>query len=339
MFRRIVLQLIASILGLLLQTAVAEKSTLKASVVKPAPNASFMAAGSITLPFEYYKQHIYIPVQVNGVSGLTFMVDSGADRNILGLRTCRKLGLPAGRLKQEQKVGFGDGLIYTARKKHVDAQVDSIPVARAMAVIDLTRFERHFSHTTDGMLGIPFFQHFVVKLDFGNRLMTLYPAGQYSYRGLGVRIPLIQTGKAFMLIQVVVASSNGARHPAHVIIDTGSNVTLMLDEPFIHALQLDSSLARAQDAKAYGLNGYYSIKRGSIPLLQIGNAETKDLPVDYMEPGGEAHAVKQSAGAIGTGILQGFQTVIFDVPHRQMIFEVKRPREMPGVVRVETAGP
>ena len=337
--RRTSLPLIPAILGLLLHSAAMEDSSLQAKTVPASADNFSLTSGSIAVPFEYYKQHIYISVDLNGVPGPVFMVDSGADRNILSLRTAQKLGLQTGRLRQEQKVGFGDGLIYTAPREYVDARVDSIPIAQTMAVIDLNRFERHFSHTTDGILGVPFFQRFIVKLDFSIHLMTLYPAAHYSYRGLGSRIQLIPASKNFVVVPVVVGGSNGVRHPAQVIIDTGSNATLMLYEDCTRALHLESSLAHAQEAKAYGLNGYYPIKRGSIPYLLIGNAETRNLPVDYIDPNGETHPVRQSVGAIGTGILQGFQSVIFDVPHRRMIFEVRRPPLMPGVVRTETAGP
>jgi hypothetical protein len=338
MFARTSLRYLPFIFGLLLAPAVANLPAQKARTTQASAGRSFLTSGHIAIPFEYFKHHIYISVQVNGLAGLSFMVDSGADQNVLGLRAARKLGLQTGRLRQEQKVGFGDGLIYTAPRARLDARVDSIQVARSMAVIDLTRFERHFSHTTDGMLGGPFFERFVVKFDFSNHIMTLFPAVEYSYRGLGIRTRLSGTRKNFILLPVAVGSPRGLRHPIQAIVDTGSNATLMLYESFAHALQLDGSLAHAQPAKAYGLDGYYSIKRGTVPWLAIGSAETRDLPVDYI-PSGGVHPIKRSAGAIGTGILQGFQNVIFDVPHRQMIFEVKRPPLAPGVVRTETAGP
>jgi len=338
MLGRTSLPLMAATLGLLLHCAIAESPAPNAETARAFAGDAFPGSGSIVVPFEYYKQHIYISVQVNGVAGLIFMLDSGANQNVLSLRASRKLGLQRARLRQKQHVGFGDGMIYTAPSEHVDARVASLSVARSMSVIDLTRLERHLSHTTDGMLGIPFFQRFVVKLDFGNCLMTLFPANRSLYRGVGFRVPVIEARKKFVLIPVILAGSTITRRPALLIVDTGSNATLMVYEPFAHPLRLDSSLAHAQEGKAYGLNGYYPIQRGTISRMQIGNAEAKDVPVDYIEANNGVDPIRRSAGAIGTGLLQGFQAVTFDLSHRQMIFEVKRPPPMSGLVRTETTG-
>ena len=42
---------------------------------------------AMTVPFEYFRRHIYVTVSLQGKLGFIFMLDSGANRDILNLRT------------------------------------------------------------------------------------------------------------------------------------------------------------------------------------------------------------------------------------------------------------
>lgn len=292
-------------------------------------------AGEITLPFEYFNQHIYVTAGINGRPGFAWMLDSGANRDILNLRMARQLGLKVPVKSDRTRVGFGDGQIYVGPEQRVDVEMNSIAVAHAMPVMDLNRFEQHFHHATDGILGYPFFRRYVVKLNFENKQMTVMPPERYRYRGRGVRVPL-QASNDFVLMPVEIGSARYAHQTVNVIVDTGSNMTLMLYEPFVRMLKLESSWRHAQPGMGYGLDGEYPLARGSIDSLAIGDAETRDLPVDYLESAEQAATAKDFPGAVGNGILQSFAAVIFDVPHHQIIFELKPARWQSGVERTVT---
>jgi predicted aspartyl protease len=301
------------------------------------PAISWHTAGEIVLPFEYFRQHIYVTASINGKPGFIFMLDSGANRNILNLRSALQLGIKP-RMAQEKDIGFGEGRTYVGPEESVDVAIGSILVAHGMSVMDLNKFEQHFHHPTDGLLGYPFFRQFVVKIDFQRKLLTLLSANAFSYHGLGIKIPL-RPSKNFAVMPVTVGSAKYTHHPINVVVDTGSNVTLALYERFVHSLDLASSLSHAQSGEAYGLNGYYPVALGTIDSFQIGSAETHNLAVNYMRNDDQVGSERNIPGAIGNGILQSFQVVIFDVPHRRMIFELKPPPWQPGVERTETIEP
>ena len=92
-------------------------------------------------------------------------------------------------------------------------------------------------------------------------------------------------------------------------------------------------------AKAYGLNGYFDVDLGSIHSLQIGTAKARNVPVDYFEPDKEIHLARNITGGIGNGILHSFLAVIFDVPHRRVIFELERPPLHSGTTRTVVIEP
>jgi hypothetical protein len=288
----------------------------------------------VTVPFEYYKQHIYVPISLQGKPGFVFMLDSGANRDILNLRTSKQLGMQPSNMKSEGKVGFGYDLIYVAPAEQMDADLGGLRAASTMSVMDLNRFEMHFSHPTDGMLGYPFFQRYVVKLDFQKKALTLFAPEDFRYRGLGMKIALAHAPDRVVL-PVTIGSDGHQQHSRDVIVDTGSNVGLLLYENFLSSLGLQNNLAYAQPGQAFGLNGYYPVKRGIVYSLLIGQAETRNLPVDYLEKDDQNSAATRP-GAIGNGILQCFQVVIFDLPHHRMIFEMKPQPLQSGLVRTSS---
>ncbi len=294
------------------------------------------SAGKITVPFEYFRQHIYITVSIDSKPGFIFMLDSGANRNILNLRTSRQLVIRPGKLHDVKDVGYGEGHIYVGPEENVDVEIGGFRLAESMSVIDLNQFEQHFHHPTDGMLGYPFLRHFVVKVDFRRKLLTLLPPDHFRYRGVGIEVRLAHS-EDFVMMPVTVGSGRYDEHQVEVAVDSGSNGALMLYERAIRPLKLQNSFLRAQPEQAYGLDGYYSIARSSVSSFAIGNAQTSNLPVDYLRDEDHIGPDRSMAGAIGNGVLQCFEVVILDVPHSHIIFETKAQPWPPGLARTYIA--
>ncbi|MGB8479413.1 MAG: aspartyl protease family protein [Acidobacteriaceae bacterium] len=296
------------------------------------PRHSKAPAAGIMVPFEYFRRHIYVTVSLQGKPGFAFMLDSGANRNILNLRTSKLLGMQPLKLQQEKNVGFGDAPVYVAPEERINATIGSIQVAQVMAVIDLNRFEQHFGHPTDGMLGYPFLRNFVVKVDFQKKLLTLFPRDGYIYRGPGVEIAL-KPSRDFVITPITLGSDRLVRYRVDIAVDTGSDATMMLYDQYVRQLELVDSRQHSVSGLAFGLNGFYPVALGSIDSFYIGDAETHNVAVDYLAENQTAAAEQKLPGAIGNGILQNFRAVIFDVPQGRMFLELKPPPLTPGTTR------
>ncbi len=287
----------------------------------------------ITVPFEYFRRHIYVTVSLQGKPGFIFMLDSGANRNILNLRTSKLLGMQPLKLQQEKNVGFGDAPVYVAPEERINATIGSIQVAQVMAVIDLNRFEQHFGHPTDGMLGYPFLRNFVVKVDFQKKLLTLFPTDGYIYRGSGIEVAL-KPSRDFVITPITLGCDRLVRYSVDMAVDTGSDTTMMLYDQYVRQLELVDSRQHSVSGLAFGLNGFYPVALGSIDSFYIGDAETHNVAVDYLAENETAAAEQKLPGAIGNGILQNFRVVIFDVPQGRMFLELKPPPLTPGTTRI-----
>ncbi len=289
-------------------------------------------AAGITIPFEYFRRHIYVTVALQGKPGFIFMLDSGANRNILNLRTSKLLGMQPVTLQQEKNVGFGDAPVYVAPEERINATIGSVQVAQVMAVIDLNRFEQHFGHPTDGMLGYPFLRNFVVKVDFQKKLLTLFPTDGYIYRGNGVELAL-KPSRDFVITPITLGCDRLVRYSVDLAVDTGSDATMMLYDQYVRQLELQDSRQHSVSGLAFGLNGFYPVALGSINSFFIGDAETHNVAVDYLAQNETAAAEQKLPGAIGNGILQNFRVVIFDVPQGRMFLELKPPPLTPGTTK------
>ncbi|MHB8304294.1 MAG: aspartyl protease family protein [Acidobacteriaceae bacterium] len=335
MFAHVFLLLSASILGQ------APRASLPAVPSRNSPTAlrrpAYLSgkAGETTLPFEYFRRHIYIEIGINGEPAL-FMLDSGTNSNILNLRTAQRLGINPGTMEREEHVGFADGKNYVAGKQSVIAAAGGLQIADAMAVVDMRPFEQQFGHRTDGILGAPFLKHFVVKLDFERKSLSIFPARGYSYRGAGETVKLAEKNGA-VVIPVTLAGSKYDEHTAEMEVDTGSNVTMSLYRHCVHRLHLEQSAVHARSSLAYAINGDFANEHGTIDSLSIGHARTYHPSVDYFEPAQEVHPKCEVAGSIGNGVLQTFQAVIFDLPQQRIIFEVKRAPLQLGEVQDGTS--
>lgn len=334
MIAGIILLLAASIPSQPFQQSPPAESAQKLPVAPAQSVSSKGTATDVTVPFEYFKRHIYIRVSVDGTPGLLFMLDSGANENILNLRTARQLGMHPENIARESNVGFAAGRVSIGGVKTVRASINSTDIANRMTVMDLTPFEQRFGHPTDGMLGSPFLKRFTVKVDFQKKLLTLFPADRYAYHGSGESVRL--SGKSSsIVIPVILSGSEYDSHSAQMEIDTGSNATLSVYRHCVHRLHLEQSILQARLGLAYDVNGDFSNTQGAIDSLGIGRAETYNLPVDYFEPAEAVHPKCEVAGSMGNGVLQSFKAVIFDVSHDRIIFEMNNRPVQLGAIQNE----
>ncbi len=337
MLATIIVLLAAAIPGQPIQQSPSAESAQKLPIAPAQSVSSRGTATDITVPFEYFKRHIYIRVSVDGTPGLLFMLDSGANKNILNLRTARQLGMHPEKIARESNVGFAAGRISVGGVKTVRARIDSTDIADDMTVMDLTPFERRFGHATDGMLGSPFLKRFTARVDFQKKLLTLFPADRYAYHGSGESVR-ISGRSSSIVIPVILSGSEYDSHPAQMEVDTGSNATLSVYRHCVHRLHLEQSILQARLGLGYGVNGDFSNTQGAIDSLGIGRVETYNLPVDYFEPAEPIHPKCEVAGSMGNGVLQSFKAVIFDVPHDRIIFEMNTQPVQLGAMQNENLG-
>ncbi len=273
-----------------------------------------------TIPFEYFNQHIFVTLTVNGNPGYKFLFDTGTSANILNLRTSQDLRLKPESIKKEKDLGLGRGRVSVAAAKNVDVKMGDVRIANVLAIVDLRGLEQINGHTMDGILGFPLLRHYVVELDFQKRTLTLHPFRGYQYQGDG-DILFLRQKKYSAAVSAVLGTGSHTQHDATLEIDTGSDATVLLYSKFVRDAHLIRNIQQPHDAQAYGLGGFFPIQFASLRFMSMGNTEVTPLTVFFMQTTPKISGMRKIGGIVGTSVLDKYQKIIFDVPRGRVILE------------------
>jgi len=148
----------------------------------------------VTLPFEYFRKHILVTMQINDSGPHVCMVDNGFNADVITESAARAMALPVHAMggKTPNAEGFGEssGPETFVVEKTVTLGMKDLPILTGQAyVLDMAGFEDGMGVHFDCVLGLPLFAHYVVEIDFAKRQLMLYdPRGfeSVSYTHLDV---------------------------------------------------------------------------------------------------------------------------------------------------------
>jgi hypothetical protein len=289
----------------------------------------------IAAPFEYFRDHIYVTLTVNGTPGMSFLLDTGTTANVLNLRTSLALGLKPESVKREKDLGLGDGKVSVAAAKNVDLEMGPVQVADILALVDLSGLERFNGHRTDGILGFPLLRRFVVEFDFENHVLTLFPIKHYKYRGPG-DVQYVSHKDKSAAIPVTLCTDDRKHHETVVELDTGSNSTLLLYPEYARGAHMERTFRKRpdpmkQNLQGYGLGGFFPIQYGELAFMAMSHTEVTPMPVFLLETSSMVARRKRIGGIVGTAVLSKYHKVIFDIPHGRIILERRLPTETSSI--------
>ena len=278
---------------------------------------------AMAIPFNFENDHIMVLGRVNGHKALWFLLDTGAEATIVNKTRLPELGLVGFGASTTQGGGNSTDVAY--------ADVASLAIGDAEilnqrnAVIDLSGLEKIYGMPMAGLLGYDFISRFVVRVDYGRKMIDLFEPSDYVYKGSGTKVPFVLEGG-----QPHVASTLtvGAEPPiaADFILDVGAADNVNLTSPFVKAHRL---LELARKKPADGPNTMAGSEkeffaqtsvRGRLGGLTLGAISLKDIPCNLMVGTKGAYAAASISGTIGQGVLHRF-TNIYDYARNVVILE------------------
>lgn len=269
---------------------------------------------STTMPFELIGNHIYVRALLNGKGPYYFALDSGAYdfvtpeiAEVLGLKPeTQTFKRPDGREQHSQKwpplasVQFGD---VTLR----DARFTVVPFVEHDQVEGVTPF--------GGLLGYELFKAFVVRIDYGRRLLTFTDPARFEASPAAAVLPLTFQGH----IPQVLAQIDGAQ--ARFNVDTGDRRLLALFRDFVARNGLRAKYPpKVRAMTGWGIGGPVRSDLSRADRLTLGGFTVTRPVVEMDLPEGGAFDFRNTAGNIGADILRQF-TVTFDYSRARMFLE------------------
>jgi hypothetical protein len=191
------------------------------------PKDRSLPTGRVAVPFRLLNNHVIVDARVNGRGPFPFLVDTGG-HDIITPSTASALGLrEQGEL---EATGAGEHVAMSGY-----AAVESLQVGNAL-LSHQTVTELDFSPVDveglalGGMIGVEFFERFVVEIDYSARTLTLIDPAHFSAsdRGhAGNPTPF----KFYSHMPEVDGDLDGRKGLFNI--DTGSRTELTLTSPFV----------------------------------------------------------------------------------------------------------
>ena len=254
-----------------------------------------------------------VEVRVNGTGPYRFLVDSGADTSVVGLRMAQNLQLPLG----TPVVLNG----MTARNIVDRVRVNELTLgSNTIRQLQLPALrEEHLGG--DGMLGIDALAAQRLMMDFEQKTIKVEDA-RVPLRSLPGEIVITAQRRKGQLILTEVRAS-GIKLDA--VIDTGTEVT-------IGNSKLREKLVRKSGKKLItvattGVTGVtVDLEMAIIPELRLGPITLYNVPIAFADlPPFEVFGLSQEpALLLGTDMLDTFRRVSLDFKDRKVRFQLKK---------------
>lgn len=253
---------------------------------------------SLSIPFEFQNNQIFLQVGINDASPMWFILDSGASGCVIDADVARRLGLKTE--GESRSTGAGKGTVKVTFTKDVAYKLPRVSFSVPTSyVIDLSGQLTLQGRQVAGILGYDFFTRFVVDIDYEARVLTLYDPETFVYAGSGTVVPFALKRKTpYVKIRVKVSGHESEQR--EVLVDSGSGDAVDSD-----ALALSPQKIEVLGGVGLGQEFRTVFSRGE--EAQIG-------PFVLEKPIGATGGVE----LIGTEVLRRFD-VVFDYRHNQII--------------------
>jgi hypothetical protein len=275
----------------------------------------------VQIPIEVYNNLVVVPVVLNETLPLKFIIDTGVRTAILTQKTFTDIL----NLTYSRKYSIaGPGGV-----KRVEAYVTNNVSLRLPGVIgkghavlvleeDYLELRNYLGTDVHGILGYELFSRFIVEIDYGNKMMTLYAPNRFTPKRRFETVPItIEDTKPYVNVNVTLQDNTTIN--AKLLMDSGASHALLLDPATDERIKVPAHYVSSLIGR--GLGGEITGKAGRVKSLGIGSFMIKDPIASFPDPNSYMDSLKHGSisrnGTLGGEILSRF-TVIFNFPKEEV---------------------
>jgi len=272
-----------------------------------------LAIGGDDINARKVSSRMTVEVKVNGRGPYHFLVDSGADTSVVGLRIANQLQLPLGT----------PAILHAMTARNI---VDRVKVEQL--TIGSSTFRnlqlpalRESDLGGDGMVGIDSLVEQRLMMDFERKMIKVEDARIPWKRMPGEIVVIARRQRG----QLILTEVRAAGLPLDAVIDTGSEIT-------IGNLALRDKLIKKNRNKfitvpVTGVTGETAkLELAKIGELQLGPVTLYDVPMAFADvPPFKAFGLAdEPALLLGTDLLESFRRISLDFRARKVRFQLRR---------------
>ncbi|HYI39441.1 MAG TPA: aspartyl protease family protein [Allosphingosinicella sp.] len=294
----------------------APPATSALPALPPAIIDETLAIGGDDVEARKVETRLSVEVRVNGRGPYQFVVDSGADTSVIGLRIARDLALP---------LGTPATLLNMTDRNIVDrVRVDSLSLGPSVIRDLQLPALREADLGGAGMIGIDALARQRLMLDFEKRLIRIEDASRpaKSLPGDIVVTARLQRG------QLILTEVKAGGLTLDAVIDTGSQITI--GNSALRDKIVRRRLGTLKTVTATGVTGTtVELQIAQIGELRLGSVVLRNVPMAFADvPPFEAFGLADKpALLLGTDLLETFRRVSLDFRARKVRFQLRRCRQ------------
>lgn len=289
------------------------------------------------MSFDLVKNLIIIPIYINQKGPFNFILDTGVGSmivtdptlvdslNLKNLKTTKIFGLGQG---QEIEAFLSNDIDVMIKGAHIEK------ISTAFFKEDTFDLSSYVGQKIYGLIGYPFFNSFVVKINYTSNRLTFWLPSANS-RKKGAKFPItIERNRPYVFVNIETADNQYVK--AKLIIDCGASHALSLYALDGKAWPLPKDTISAN--LGVGLSGIINGSMGRVSQLTLGQYTFKNVLSGF--PSFKAIASKmgfnQQNGNLGADFLTRFD-VTFDYQNLTMYlnpnhkFKVSFEHDMSGI--------
>ena len=257
---------------------------------------------SVTVPLIQRGVHLYIQAMIGDKPAL-FALDTGAGANLVSPGAAKRLNL-----KSENR---GVSILGAGGKAELALAVTLGKLKLGETTLDIqSAYVISFpeSLACDGILGTPFFQTWIVRIDYAQLRLTLTPRAAFPIPSDATAFPI----RFYNNVPAMAATVDGIK--GWFKIDTGAGDAVTLFGPFVELHRLRGKYTPSlQTVTGRGIGGLIYGDLVRLTVLDLGIFRLTRVTGNLSRQTEGAFAGKESAGNLGGEIWQRF-TLILDYP-------------------------
>lgn len=281
--------------------------------IPPATIDSTLEVTGEELDAKTRRNRLFIDVMVNDTGPWRFLVDSGADRSVVGIALSERLGLPsAGVAKLQSMSGASQVDTFT---------VDSLTIGRSeIPALRLPALPERFIGA-DGLIGIDALADQRLLMDFDRKTVTV----QDSRRSVMTSEPgeIVVTARR-RKGQLILTEAYIAGTQIYAVIDTGAEISI--GNSALQERLLRGRRAPVQPITLLSVTGESLVANLIIvPEIRVGGILMRGVPVAFVDapPFALFGLAKDPSLLLGTDVLQAFRRVALDFRNRKVRFTLR----------------
>jgi len=275
-----------------------------------------------SIPFEMVGSYMVVKVRINDSSPLNLILDSGV-RNIIITELLAGDQVTLIYSDVTDLMGLGGGAHLNAFTSNFNTlKIGKLNFEHKTVYVlqeDVFNLTRQTGTKINGLLGVDFFQDYLVEINYTDRRIRFYDADTFGApKGYQV-IPITFEGKK-MFIQLSVLDTDSTKKTVKMLVDTGAELNAWFQSFTAGSVQVPAKTIRGTIGQ--GLNGIITGFYGSIPQICLGEFCLKNPIVSFPDSISIGEIVRTSRrdGTLGSQILSRFNLFI-DYKHGLFYFK------------------